>query len=104
MPRGSPAPCSAPIALQVARFATSTHVVLDRAQGGSLDARVLDWPAHMGASWNEALPEDGDSVAALLHDIVPAKSQGVSVTSQPTAVANAAQTSCVVDVSNWPSQ
>jgi hypothetical protein len=52
----------------------STDVVLHRAQGESLDARVQDWLARMASSWNEALPEDGDAAAALLHDVVPALS------------------------------
>lgn len=40
----------------------------------SLDQRVLEWLRSMAASWNTALPMDGEIAAPFITDIVPAVS------------------------------
>lgn len=53
-----------------------THRVLARVPASSrtLDQRVLNWLQSMAASWNTALPLDGDIAAPFITDIVPAVS------------------------------
>jgi hypothetical protein len=45
-----------------------------RGPGRTIDQRVLDWLQSMAASWNTALPLDGDVAAPFITDIVPAVS------------------------------
>jgi hypothetical protein len=44
------------------------------ASSRTLDQQVLDWLQSMAASWNTALPLDGDIAAPFITDIVPAVS------------------------------
>lgn len=52
-----------------------TDRLLARVRGrGSIEQRVLNWLQSMAASWNTALPLDGDMAAPFITDIVPALS------------------------------
>lgn len=52
------------------------HVLarVDSSHDHDLDGRVLRWLQSMAASWNTALPLDGDLIAPFITDIVPAVS------------------------------
>ena len=56
------------------RVATDRLLARVRAPGRTIDQRVLDWLQSMAASWNTALPLDGDVAAPFITDIVPAVS------------------------------
>lgn len=56
------------------RVPTARLLARVRAPGRTLDQRVLDWLQSMSASWNTALPIDGDVAAPFITDIVPAVS------------------------------
>ena len=56
------------------RVATDRLFARMRAPGRTIDQRVLDWLQSMAASWNTALPLDGDVAAPFITDIVPAVS------------------------------
>jgi len=56
------------------RVSTDRLLSRVRARGRTIDQRVLDWLQSMSASWNTALPVDGDVAAAFITDIVPAVS------------------------------
>ncbi len=56
------------------RVATNRLLARVRAPGRTIDQRVLDWLQSMAASWNTALPLDGDVAAPFITDIVPAVS------------------------------
>jgi len=54
------------------RVSTDRLLSRVRAPGRTLEQRVLDWLQSMSASWNTALPIDGDVAAPFITDIVPA--------------------------------
>lgn len=56
------------------RVSTDRLLARVRASGRTIDQRVLDWLRSMAASWNTALPVDGDVSASFITDIVPAVS------------------------------
>jgi hypothetical protein len=56
------------------RVETDRLLARVRAPGRTIDQRVLDWLQSMAASWNTALPLDGDIAAPFITDIVPAVS------------------------------
>jgi hypothetical protein len=56
------------------RVSTDLLLARVRAPGRTIDQRVLDWLQSMSASWNNALPVDGDVAAPFITDIVPAVS------------------------------
>ena len=56
------------------RVPTDRLLARVRAPGRTIDQRVLDWLHSMAASWNTALPIDGDVAAPFIADIVPAVS------------------------------
>lgn len=56
------------------RVPTDRLLARVRAPGRTIDQRVLDWLQSMAASWNTALPLDGNVAAPFITDIVPAVS------------------------------
>jgi hypothetical protein len=56
------------------RVVTNRVLALVPASSRTLDQRVLNWLQSMAASWNTALPLDGDIAAPFITDIVPAVS------------------------------
>jgi hypothetical protein len=56
------------------RVPTSRVLARVHAPGQALDQRVLTWLQSMAASWDTALPQDGDVAAPFITDIVPAVS------------------------------
>ncbi len=56
------------------RVLTERLLARVRGSGRTIDERVLDWLHSMAASWNTALPLDGDVAAPFITDIVPAVS------------------------------
>jgi hypothetical protein len=56
------------------RVATDRLLARVPSPGRSLDERVLEWLRSMAASWDTALPLDGDVAAPFITDIVPAVS------------------------------
>lgn len=56
------------------RIATDRLLVRVPGRGGSLEQRVLNWLQSMAASWNTALPLDGETAAPFITDVVPALS------------------------------
>jgi hypothetical protein len=56
------------------RVATDALLARVPAAGRTVDQRVLDWLRSMAASWNSALPTEGDVAIPFITDIVPAVS------------------------------